>query len=291
MPVRDQGAYEAFTSYTGRGFANDTPVINRDNFEYGGVPGGAEDERSRLFTAYQGTFNRPAPVVNDVQAQMDLARAMQARQGQMQGAALLEAQMGGAVTPQQAQLAQALRASQAAQTSLARSGTGLAAVAGADRDAYNRGQQIGLEGANAMALQRALDVTSARDQLAGLYSGVAAGDVQQRGIGQQAAYGVAGLRDAQRARDDEMARFYMQERYRIGKEQLSAGMGYEQQDFANKSGQANITDANAARRDAWNMQDTAAATRAIGDTSATLANAYDRNTASDEYAARQKWGF
>ncbi len=259
----------------------DTAGALRSNFEYGGVRGGADAERSKMWGAYADAIaGRQGPQLDTSQQDADLARAMAARQQQQQQGAMLQAQMLGGTTPQQQQLAQGIASAQGANQSIAASGTGLAAVAGAGRDAQVQNQGAALQGSQQMALQRALDMSSARDQYGQLLQAQGGQDVQQRGLAQQGAYQAAGLQDAQRARDDQMAQYYLQQRFDIGRQQLGAGMAYQQQALANYSGVSNMQDAAAERRQQYATQDQAALARAGGDAAtaaATSAEQYDQN--------------
>lgn len=217
-----------------------TSYANRDNYEYGGYAGGADDARKKMYGGYQSALQRGGPQANYSQADGDLARAMMLRGNQDAQLDTVDAQMYGGMTPQQAQLQAGTQSAIGAQQSLANSGRGFGAISMAGRLGDQRGAQLQMQGNQQMAMQQAQDMAAARDMYAGLSNQIYGQDLATRGALNQRAMGDAALADQQQARNDEMARYYLNERYRIGQGQLGASMGYEAQDAANRLGYSNL---------------------------------------------------
>lgn len=239
MVARGQDDYELISNQDPNepGF---TSYANRDNYEYGGYAGGADDARAKMYSGYQGALNRGGPQANYSQADSDLASAIMARGAQDQQLDTLDAQMYGGMTPQQAQIQASTQSAIGAQRSLANSGRGFGAMSSAGRLGDQRAAQLNMQGNAQMGLQRAQDMATARGLYGDLSNQIYSQDLATRGALQQRSIQDAGLADQQRARNDEMARYYLGERYRIGQGQLGASIGYEAQDAANRLGYSNL---------------------------------------------------
>lgn len=263
MPARDQ-SYEVI----GNGRHMQVPYDQRDAFEYGGYAGGADDARGGMWNQSQKAQQRQGPVVNTSQGGADFARALADRNDQQYLSGYLRNVAVGGSTAQQRQLATATADSQAQQRSLAASGRGFGAMAGADRNAAFAAQNVGMAGQQQLAIQRAQDMADARDQLAAQTASIRSQDARERGLYQQASWDQARLSDDQRAQNDAMARFYLNERYKVGQDQLNANTNYERQASAYRTGQSNLDWAMQQQRDAQNDQQTAAAMKMTGDAGA-----------------------
>lgn len=262
MPVRDD-SYEVLT-----GRASGYGVYDpRNHYEWGGYAGGADNQRAGMWNQAQGAQQRQGPTIDQRQSDADFVNALQARQNQE----YLQGYLGGVMTgqtatPAQQQLRAQTAQAQGLQRSAGASARGFGAVAGAPRDAMLRGQQIGLVGGQQMQVQRANDMASARDQYADLAAAMREQDLRSRGLQQQGAWDQAKLSDEQRAQNDAMARFYLNERYKVGGDQLAANEGYEHQQGANAAGESNVNWALLQQKDASDDRGTAAANKMTGDT-------------------------
>lgn len=260
MPARD----DSYEYISGRG--GEYPYYDqRDDFEYNGYAGGAKDRRAAMQNDANGVQNRGGPQIDNSQATSDLGRAISARGDQQYLAGYLQSIANGtAMSPAQQQLLTQNQAAVNAQRGLARSATGFGAVAGADRNAQMAASQMGMQGRQALGIQRANDMTMARDQYGNVVDAMRGQDIQGGGLLYDQAYNQAQLDDAQRARNDAMAQFYSQQRYNIGSEQLGANADYERQRYEDASHQSNLDWANQTSRDDQNRAQQAAAFQGMG---------------------------
>lgn len=247
MPARDQ-SYEVF----GTGRHTSQPFDQRDSYEYAGYAGGAENARKGLANQADRAATRTGPQIDNTQASGDLASAIGARGNEQYLGNYLSGVMSGAATPAQAQLAQQTFAAQGAQRSAAASGRGFGAMAGAPRNGLLAAQQIGIAGNQQLAIQRAQDMAMARDQYGSVVDAMRGQDLASRGMLQDQAYRQAQLEDEQRARNDQMAQFYLGERYKVGTAQLGANQDFESHNAANIAGENDLNWAQLQRRDAQN---------------------------------------
>ena len=248
MPARDN-SYQIIGKPDEDGLANDYAIAERDNYEYLGRAGGAEAARGGLWNQSQAVDQRVGPTTDYSQADADMARALSSRSEQERYLGQLAQQQWGGITPQQAQMQASTDAAANAQRSLANSGRGFGAMTMAGQIGAQRATQAQMLGGQQLAMQQARDQASARDMTASMLGQMQGQDAATRAAMQERSMRDAQLTDEQRKRNDEMARFYLNERYRIGSAQLGANQAYEAQDAANRIGYSNL-EAQSAERSA-----------------------------------------
>lgn len=237
----------------------------RDDYEYGGYAGGADAARQGMQNQSDLVQQRQGVQIDNRDATHDLIRAAADRGNQQYLAGYLQnIANGSAMSPAQMQLAAQNRAATAAQHGLAMSAQGFGAIGGADRNALVAGNQMGIQGQRMMAIQRAQDMAMARDQYGSVLDSMRGQDVQSGGLLQDQAYNQAQLSDQQRAANDAMARFYLNQRYQIGSDQLGASEDYERERYKNALGQSDLDWQSQTRRDDQNRQQQAAALSGMG---------------------------
>lgn len=246
MPARDN-SYQIIGRPDEDGLASDYAIAERDNYEYLGRADGAEAARNGLWNQSQAAGQRIGPPADYSQADADLAHALSGRSEQERYLGQLAQQQWGGMTPQQAQMQASTDAAANAQRSIANSGRGFGAMTMAGQVGAQRAAQTQMLGGQQLAMQQARDQASARDMTASMLGQMQSQDLATRGSLQDRAMRDAQLTDEQRKRNDEMARFYLNERYRIGQAQLGANMAYESQDAANRIGYSNLEAQNAER--------------------------------------------
>jgi len=222
------------------GIANDYAIAERDNYEYLGREGGADDARRAMSQSAQAALGRGGPAANYTQADADLAMAMTSRGQQTDLLGRFADQQFGAATPQQMQLQASTANAIGAQRSLANSGRGFGATTMAGRLGDQRAWQLQHQGNQQLGIQRAQDIAAARDMQAALIGRMQQQDLGTRESLQNRSLHDAQMADEQRARNDAMSRYYLSERYKIGQGQLGANMAYESQDAANRLGYSNL---------------------------------------------------
>lgn len=263
MPARDN-SYETFGRGRGRTHGGYDDWVF-DDFEWGNKAGGAEAARAGLANQANQVDQRTGPVINREQSAIDYQNEQDARfdQGRLLG------QLGGVArggtTPAQQQLAQQTLAAAYAQRSAAASGHGFGAMAGADRNGMLAAQNVNLAGQQQMGIQRANDMSAARDQFSQLADAMRQQDLQSRGLRQEGAWNQAQLTDQQRAANDAMARFYLGERFKVGSDQLGANMNFERQSGDWQAQQSSLSWQAQQHRDEMNQRGQAAAMKMTGD--------------------------
>lgn len=241
MPARST----SLTIATRNNVPNAYGVIEADkrNYELNNDPNGLANQTAYLNQLTANDAQRTGPVIanneSGQQAQFQAQQADQARIGEGTFASALAAQANGTgYNPALAQLQQSTQQAQANQRSLAAGSSGYDAAA-AQREAAFQGANLDQQGVQQGRILGAQQQAFGRDQFANFADALRGQDLSMRQAQQANAFRQAQLEDAQRARNDAMATFYLGEQDRLRRAQTSANMNYEQQDAANKGGVAN----------------------------------------------------
>jgi len=210
--------------YRSSNFA-DTKHYDANRFEYGGVPGGANEAASRYRGLAEGAQGRAGEQANYGDANQDRALGMQARTGQAGMASLMDQRARGLVPSiAQMQADRQMQQAAAAQSSAAASARGAGGLALAQQNAANNTATMQSAISNQAQINAAQERAAAEQAAFGAYSGMRGGDLaSQQQAAQQAQY-QAQINAQQRAQNDAFTLGMTGYETGVRNAQLNAGM-------------------------------------------------------------------
>ena len=210
--------------------------ISSQNYDWGGSGTGAADDIFQLGLQNDAAQQRTGVKIDNYDANEQFANALKARQNQQYLAGLYNQQLTGQ-GPSAANLGGQQSLDQAI---AAQHGAGLgASYGGGNAMLASNAQFAGARGA---------EVNAAATGYGGTVTGMRGGDISTMGLHQQQAYRQAQLEAAQRARNDAMAQFYVNQQNQIAADQLHAREAYQAQRDSNANYETGMYDKRQQRR-------------------------------------------
>ncbi len=217
------------------------PQLDRNNYSYGGTPGGADEAAGRYRQQAEQAQLRRGEQVDYGQANQDRAMGMQARAGQAGIADLMAARARGQVPSiAQMQADRQMGQATAAQASQAASARGAAGLALAQQGAANNLANMHGSISNQAQINAAQERMQAEQAASGAFANLRGGDMASQQMSAQQAQYQAQLNAQQRAQNDAYDISKTNAEMGVRNAQMTGGMNYEAQRSSNEMGAQGI---------------------------------------------------